>query len=981
LNGALVGTTFSKSNTPDAYGNMQSSTTQTSDGFVTTASTVFYNDTANWRFGLPVRTSVTSTTPAAFSSTGAAVSATRTSVFVYDSLGRVLQEVVEPATNTASSSSYAPTYTLGANTLVTTYGYDSYYGYRNSVTLSGLSVTSRTTTTAMDFINNTVTTTNAVGHSEVQTLDPRWGVPTSLKGPNNLYTYWDYDGFGRKIKERRADGTYTTIEIGYCGASGCSTGAGLLPATSYATTFSWDKVNAVMSISQSYSDLLGREIQSLAIGFDGNWLYKDTVYDTFGRVSKVSRNHLSGYAPAWTVFAYDALGRVTTVTGPDNAVTTTTYSGLTTAVTLPASDGKIRSKTEKKTSTGLLDTVTDAVNGKIVYKYDALGNLAKVTTTGADGKTFTITSTFDIRGRKTAMTDPDMGSWTYTYNAFGQLISQKDAKAQAVTMAYDALGRMTTRTELEGTSTWTYDTAAFGKGKLAKVTGPTNQYQRTYLYDSLGRISVVGTSINGELFNVSTSYNANTGRVESTTYPAAGGSSLVVYNNYKYGGYLESVSSGPNATGTIYWRQTAGDANGNVTAESLGNGVTTTRTFDPVRGLLTDIDSTGPQGLVQDLHYDYFSGVPNMSRRVDNQRAYTENFTYDALNRVLGVTGSRTVTYAYDSLGNITKKSDYGSAYTYGQKATDNFAGPHAVTTIKNGTTTVATYKYDKNGNQFSGAGRTTTYTSYNLPKTVTSAAETMSFAYDPERNRIVHVSNGNTMIYLSPRWDTGTHYTRETKTNGTVEHKHYIYGNGPVAQYTVTVSGSTVTKATHYLHYDHLGSVQTITDSTGKIVTVYRYDPFGKQQLVTGSNTITHHGFTGHEMHNGAGFIHMNGRTYDPSNGRFMQSDPNIDGVTNLQGFNRYSYVSNNPLSFTDPSGYFLSGLKKALKKTVNRWQKGLDKNWSKYRRAIVTVVVIAAVAYTGGAAYKAYAAYGAASAGAAAGMATGALTGAIAG
>ena len=48
-----------------------------------------------------------------------------------------------------------------------------------------------------------------------------------------------------------------------------------------------------------------------------------------------------------------------------------------------------------------------------------------------------------------------------------------------------------------------------------------------------------------------------------------------------------------------------------------------------------------------------------------------------------------------------------------------------------------------------------------------------------------------------------------------------------------------------------------------------------------------------------------MNGRVYDARLGRFIQADPTIDGVTSTQGFNRYSYVQNNPLNATDPSGF----------------------------------------------------------------------------
>ena len=66
-----------------------------------------------------------------------------------------------------------------------------------------------------------------------------------------------------------------------------------------------------------------------------------------------------------------------------------------------------------------------------------------------------------------------------------------------------------------------------------------------------------------------------------------------------------------------------------------------------------------------------------------------------------------------------------------------------------------------------------------------------------------------------------------------------------------------------------------------------------------------TNRGFTGHEHFDQVGIIHMNGRIYDPEIGRFLQADPMIQDPYDTQSLNRYSYVMNNPLSYTDPSGY----------------------------------------------------------------------------
>ncbi|MBZ6533866.1 RHS repeat-associated core domain-containing protein, partial [Acinetobacter seifertii] len=71
----------------------------------------------------------------------------------------------------------------------------------------------------------------------------------------------------------------------------------------------------------------------------------------------------------------------------------------------------------------------------------------------------------------------------------------------------------------------------------------------------------------------------------------------------------------------------------------------------------------------------------------------------------------------------------------------------------------------------------------------------------------------------------------------------------------------------------------------------------------VKGKNSI--HGFTSHEMLDSIGLIHMNGRVYDPTIGRFISADPTIDGADSLQGYNRYAYVYNNPTTLLDPEGY----------------------------------------------------------------------------
>ena len=148
------------------------------------------------------------------------------------------------------------------------------------------------------------------------------------------------------------------------------------------------------------------------------------------------------------------------------------------------------------------------------------------------------------------------------------------------------------------------------------------------------------------------------------------------------------------------------------------------------------------------------------------------------------------------------------------------------------------------------------------------------------------------------------------------------------VEQRTVNDSnGSSIaanaTLKTEVMLKDHLGSTHLIINSDGTEPQYQRFDVWGMradagtgstQSLVQSystnnpndpSNARTRKGFTGHEMVDGAGIVHMQGRIYDPRLGRFLQADPIVQDPLNAQSYNRYTYVFNNPLSLIDPSGY----------------------------------------------------------------------------
>ncbi len=120
------------------------------------------------------------------------------------------------------------------------------------------------------------------------------------------------------------------------------------------------------------------------------------------------------------------------------------------------------------------------------------------------------------------------------------------------------------------------------------------------------------------------------------------------------------------------------------------------------------------------------------------------------------------------------------------------------------------------------------------------------------------------------------------------------------------------------YLHKDHLGSVEGATGADGARTRELAYDPYGgrrkadwtaalpKSEIASlaGSSDPRTRGHTGHEHLDRTGLIHRGGRVYDPTLGRFLSPDPLVGNRGSAQAWNGYSYVSNSPMSFVDPSG-----------------------------------------------------------------------------
>ena len=205
------------------------------------------------------------------------------------------------------------------------------------------------------------------------------------------------------------------------------------------------------------------------------------------------------------------------------------------------------------------------------------------------------------------------------------------------------------------------------------------------------------------------------------------------------------------------------------------------------------------------------------------------------------------------------------------------------------------------------------TYTCFDKVKTITQGNNTLEYTYGYDRQRIFMEEHANG-VERTKRYVGNCEFVAVTENNVTTE-KTLTYLTGPMGVFAVVeTSGNEDTL--HYILKDHLGGWTTITDAEGVIEQELSFDAWGTRR-----NPETWHsssqlpepmfdrGFTGHEHLYAFGLINMNGRMYDPQMSSFLSVDAYVQSPDNSQSFNRYAYCLNNPLKYTDPSGWVMQG------------------------------------------------------------------------
>ncbi|XXU81017.1 RHS repeat-associated core domain-containing protein [Sorangium sp. So ce1151] len=742
---------------------------------------------------------------------------------------------------------------------------------------------------------------NAARHTALVEFDDALGVLLKRVDPNQLVTTWAYDGFGRLGVERRPDGTTTTVTLSRTKDGGPEQDAWRVRQRSTTTGGPDDTVEF---------DDLGRPIRWWWYGpepeapqrsGDAKRIMQQIAYDPLGeyvaRRSVPASEDTPESERLYDRYEYDAVGREVRHTTPWNAVTTTEHDGLRVRVTDP-----LDHVTEvEQDPLGRIETITDAADGITRYAYGPFGLLHTVTDPGRA----VTRMTRDALGRVRQLDDPDRGTTISTHDGFGELITSTDALGRETTWAYDALGRPRSRLDQDGaerqTTTWTWDTAPHGIGKLHTLMSP--DAEKTYGYTRIGQVETISLHIDRERAPLvgRLGYD-DLGRVETITYPVpAGAAPFVVAHDHDAHGHLLAVRD--SGTSLAYWRLTDVDDAGRFREEVFGNGAVTERSYFADKQRLRHIATQSGASEVQDLDYGY-DALLNLTRRTDalQPENKTERFRHDALQRltcayfsdVERASAPCALRYDHDPNGNLTFKSDVGTL------SYDDPLHPHAVTGAGTGS-----FVYDAVGNQIARPGGTTVrYTPFDLPERITQGARTITFGYDGDQQRIRKTTPERETLYFDDL------YERVTEAgSGAVEHRYYVHSPERVVA-IVTRGGSD--DGTHYVHVDHLGSIDALTDEDGDVIERRSYEPFGQrrnpvwgERAPASFSSETTQGFTGHESDDELGLVNMKGRMYDPRIGRFLTTDPIVSIPSFGQSWNPYSYVLNNPLTYVDPGGF----------------------------------------------------------------------------
>jgi RHS repeat-associated protein len=788
--------------------------------------------------------------------------------------------------------------------------------------------------------------TNGLGHETQLDFDPGFGSALSLVDPNGIAVQQQYDGLGN-LKQVIAPTGTTTYQYEAMPSTLVESEIGMISPRVKVTRETTGAANVSAGRSSQQFDNYGRVVKTTSTGLGGVDVVSERVYDARGRLSVSTLPHV-GPALSTVAQQYDYLDRPTVTEYADGAVREVQYASGVALANAPegwlddcsvercAVDVRVEVRAHypdeeeepnweetaqrNVTFTDHAGLVTRTIDGEHFRSGSAstnflYGAFQRLHSIRDNGNAVTVFD-YDPYGRLMTHVDPDVGVSTNTYNGFGELKTSKDPKQHTRTYGYDVLGRLRNIVESNGTTTWNYDDGPSALGRIsetispATVQNPAGQHV-LYAYEAAtptrhrGLLESTTHVIDGAAYTVGTKYDS-LGRVRMIEYPQAGNGTPIVakYGYEASSGAMTSVVESGSGVDRPIWHLDSAFQGYLASQTTFGNGAVSSFSYDADRRWLTGVDTTHNGTTVQNLAYTRYS---NGQVHEEIGAASSREYSYDAVGRLESLLATAngstsTRTFTYDAYGNLKKNASLTNSYLSGQVHLLDRVGSNQ-------------YHYDDNGNVDSRSGpdvpgqlQTFTYTSFNLPKTVvtgTSTTKLTEFDYTADETRVVR----RDAQAATSRHFAGSLYQRliSTTTGSTMEERFSVVAGPGVVAEIVRTAG---VDKTLFFHADNLGTPQTITDDSGNVLT-QEYDAFG--DLVGSPPSInqdpTRIGFTGHQQDNDLRLTDMGGRVYDPLAGRFTTADPMMQAPFSTQGSNRYSYVFNDPINLTDPSGFMSEG------------------------------------------------------------------------
>ncbi|MFB5759850.1 polymorphic toxin-type HINT domain-containing protein [Paenibacillus medicaginis] len=612
-------------------------------------------------------------------------------------------------------------------------------------------------------------------------------------------------------------------------------------------------------------------------------------YDEYGNLAEsIDAEH------AVTRYSYDAFGRQIKSSYPDGTSDSTVYddAGRNVTYTDPAGNRQ----RQVADLLGQVTSIQEYRDGSFQPLESVTYNLAGMVTSRADGNGQRTSYQYDALGQVTSVTDPASQTTRYEYNLGGNLTMVTYADGQQSLYNYDDLGRRTYNRKASGTSTTnSYDTRGNvtsmytsnsqnirfeynDDNMLTKMTGP--DFTTSYTYDSAGH----RTSMADAHGTTAYSYNEDNGFLTGLTYPD-GTEISYTYNTQSRTGYTLTDPQGGSTT-----VQAELDSMNRVTEMEVSTG----------GGGMSLQAASGP---LDRMTFDY---TPNsLLKRQTNGSGLSTSFNYDGYD-LSGVSVEQNGSalqqfgYEYDASKNMIERTQNGSTDQFGYDPLNRVASEMAAEESK-------IYNYDANGNRgrmgsgkiFGMKNAEYTYDSINRLTKVSGEGKEVTYSYNGDGLLYERTADGKTTRYY---YDEEAKLMAEADVTGGTPTLTYVYIYDLSGQ--IWARQDKATDALQYYQLNGHGDVVGLNDSEGNVLNSYSYDiwggPLTEQETVP--NVLR---YSGEYWDDTTGLQYLRARWYDPGVGRFMGEDTYQGEVVDPLSLNLYTYVGNNPLIYTDPSGH----------------------------------------------------------------------------